>query len=248
MSEDKKKYPWIKSIFKKIKKEPIECVYDGPKKIDPPVPEVEAVYAGPEYYENNGKDDPVCEDVYAGPEFFERDPEEIEDAVEEEAELPPEEADTGDSDPEPEEDKAEEPEKTEPKIGKDDMTMMQGVYAGPAVYPNSINNPQQDPRMFMTVYAGPDYWNGPNSSQNGQFIPPQPVQPSQPVDKPLNSGEMKCECCGNVIDPNAPFCKECGTPVKKKESKMVNCPACGVELIPGTKFCHECGMPVNTGE
>ena len=83
MTKDPKKYPWIKSIFKKNPKNPgiIEGVYAGPdmwngKEKNGPDAEIECVYAGPDMF---GDADPVVpeedqdapeaeiEDVYAGP-------------------------------------------------------------------------------------------------------------------------------------------------------------------------------------
>ena len=78
---DEKKYPWIKSIFgRKKKNRSAEGVYAGPEHFEKDS-EAKCVYAGPEYF---GKNDAAMEEVYAGPEFFERDPdlsEEPEDAA-----------------------------------------------------------------------------------------------------------------------------------------------------------------------
>ena len=74
---DGKKYPWIKSIFgKKKKNNPAEGVYAGPEHFEKDN-EAKCVYAGPEYFEKK-RPEVEMEEVYAGPEFFERDPEEPE--------------------------------------------------------------------------------------------------------------------------------------------------------------------------
>ena len=99
---EKKKYPWIKSLFKRKKNEPVECVYAGPEyfknrnqpRIEPVSrvyagpenidrPEEAPVYAGPEVMEAKNND--VFEDVYAGPEFFGNQPD---DEPEEDIEEP----------------------------------------------------------------------------------------------------------------------------------------------------------------
>ena len=178
MSEKKGIYPWIKSLFKRKKDSPAECVYAGPsyferKDKEKPVP-CEDVYAGPEYFDGNGgppeeapvyagpeypdepdekgdDNDPICEDVYAGPEYFGSDPDDPEEAPEEEKEMEENneekrvEGVQGDDTVTP----------PIPGINKDDLNMMQGVYAGPAVYPGGISDPRASSQLFMMVYAGP---------------------------------------------------------------------------------------------
>ena len=136
---DEKRYPWIKRIFMKKKKEPepVECVYAGPE-VDPatrpehvlpeppadkPVyagPEyferepVSKVYAGPEFYKDAPDPDDGIREVYAGPEYFERpDGGAPEDEPEEDAPLPPD-------------------EQPEPPARRDPPIMM--VYAGPEYF------------------------------------------------------------------------------------------------------------------
>ena len=83
MAKDPKKYPWIKSIFKKNRKNPeiIEGVYAGPdmfRNVDQKAPDagIECVYAGPDMFgeaapvvPETDQDAPEAEieDVYAGP-------------------------------------------------------------------------------------------------------------------------------------------------------------------------------------
>lgn len=52
----------------------------------------------------------------------------------------------------------------------------------------------------------------------------------------MQEGEWKCEC-GNVNDPDAKFCDECG---KKRTVKKV-CPNCNMENDDDAKFCRRCG-------
>ena len=47
MPDDKKKYPWIKSIFGSKKRKTVECVYAGPEVMKKRVGRTEKVYAGP---------------------------------------------------------------------------------------------------------------------------------------------------------------------------------------------------------
>lgn len=90
MADDKKKkYPWIKSLFKRKRRPGTEGVYAGPEQMNrsrfgkvyagpprnPDDSEFAAVYGGPDYFANrdrkrDSKDDAEFEDVYAGPEYF----------------------------------------------------------------------------------------------------------------------------------------------------------------------------------
>ena len=67
MAKDPKKYPWIKSIFKKNKKNPeiIEGVYAGPDMWNGKEKEIECVYAGPDMFGgiNQGVGQDVDQDV-----------------------------------------------------------------------------------------------------------------------------------------------------------------------------------------
>ncbi len=51
--------------------------------------------------------------------------------------------------------------------------------------------------------------------------------------------KVKCVSCGELLDPNAKFCGNCGS-----KQGASNCPSCGVELKPGAKFCIECGTKI----
>jgi len=58
-----------------------------------------------------------------------------------------------------------------------------------------------------------------------------------------------CQNCGNVLNPGARFCSECGrateTGIKAayvvSEPPALKCPNCGNPLSPGNKFCGSCG-------
>lgn len=171
-----KKYPWIKSIFKrgnpaagvyagpgmvnKNKNEPVEVVYAGPEIMPPPdMP----VYAGPV----PANDDAPVEDVYAGPRPFK-----APDDPEEDAELPEKEADC--------------PEKSVP--------------AGSAP-PQAPQNPANDPRMFMMVYAGPDYFADRTSGA--------------PAFTPEKEDKVFCPDCGTPNGKENRFCVECGAKLVK---------------------------------
>ncbi len=69
MSDNNKKYPWIKSIFNNHKDDEVmNDVYAGPEPLEPPM---ERVYAGPKPLKPNRNQEPMqC--VYAGPEYFNR--------------------------------------------------------------------------------------------------------------------------------------------------------------------------------
>lgn len=60
-----------------------------------------------------------------------------------------------------------------------------------------------------------------------------------------------CVRCGNMLQDDAKFCAECGTPVnesaeKKRENKDISkCPACGARIPSFTVVCPECGHELN---
>ena len=164
---DEKKYPWIKSVFKK--KPPVTCVYAGPAVMgkfpmepqtdDGDSPRTEKVYAGPSpdqrpQFEgvyaapaSSGiRPRPLAsemEDVYAGPEFFENGAE-----PDEEAEEPVSEAETESSE--------EAPEKAPPES----VFMM--VYAGPGYFSNGGG---------MNAFAMPAAVSGPFCERCGLPVP-----------------------------------------------------------------------------
>lgn len=86
---DKKKYPWIKSIFHRRPKTPAECVYAGPEQMEQPV------YAGPERRDPPPRKviEAEMEDVYAGPGMMDR---RLSDEPEEDAPVPEETVRTSD--------------------------------------------------------------------------------------------------------------------------------------------------------
>ena len=213
MSDDKKKYPWIKSIFSSRKRRSVECVYAGPpprvekpvyagpesfgqKKKDPP-PSVECVYAGPEFFgikSDEEPEEPVIEEVYAGPEFFGYTDEpdgEAEDIdapdVEENAEDAP------DTDDEP-----------EPDGGAENAPS--GETPPPPPRPDRL--PES---MMMAVYAGPQYYNPRPNSNIGMFgIPVPAAPPSEKAESPVPGDGTRCPFCGAKRIESSKFCTECG--------------------------------------
>ena len=91
MAKKKGLYPWLKSVFGKKEKGPIEALYAGPEYFDKRRTSDGKVYAGPEFYIN---EDPATVEVYAGPEYFEKPSPITEVTHEEEAPLAPEEEKT----------------------------------------------------------------------------------------------------------------------------------------------------------
>ncbi|HVL52887.1 MAG TPA: adenylate/guanylate cyclase domain-containing protein [Vitreimonas sp.] len=51
---------------------------------------------------------------------------------------------------------------------------------------------------------------------------------------------MDCPACRTPNDPDARFCKECGSAL------ALACASCGTPIPPGGKFCTACGTPVGT--
>ena len=209
-----KKYPWIKSIFKKkrpaegvyagpemmknaapgedekCETEPVDVVYGGPDMIKKPedpqivMPEPDKpVYAGPEFF---APEAPVRE-VYAGPRDLDRD-------------APLEDVYAG---PEP----LEEPEDPEEDAGEPEAK---------ADDADAVNKDKDearrdrvraaDPRMFMTVYAGPDYFAG-KKPNVGAFAFPA----AQNGDKK----KIFCPYCGTPNAEENKFCTEWASPIRK---------------------------------
>jgi len=54
----------------------------------------------------------------------------------------------------------------------------------------------------------------------------------------LVSGRKKCPSCGNRMDWNIKFCKQCGAEV------LTNCPHCKAELKSKAAFCEACGKSI----
>ena len=217
MKKNGKKYPWIKSIFRRKKrKDQASAVYAGPEMMNP-VGTEKPVYAGPDYFgggESNkiyagperlaGKpddDDRPVEDVYAGPEFFERpapDGEEPED-------FP---GDTTIDDEEEDGFTFDEPTDEDDGPYTDGPALL--TYAGPEYSPPPAIEP------VMCVYAGPEYWNPRNGEPIGAAPPPE--TPENKPDIPEGDG-VTCPACGAVLIEGSEFCHECGMPVKKPEKK-----------------------------
>ena len=172
--------------------------------------------------ENPDKDNAIMDDVYGGPEWMGKgmpdgEPEEIDEPEEPETENEKEPYPPTDPEPVPgmfrtlygapvlpdeerQDDKPEEdPKETEDKLPQN---------LPPMPPPQTL-----DPRMFMCVYAGPEYFNpGPQNrplGMAGVFVPAQPAA----ADKKF------CANCGTPLPENAKFCPECGRKLPEKEEK-----------------------------
>ena len=73
--------------------------------------------------------------------------------------------------------------------------------------------PPYSSQMMMTVYAGPDYWNGGQKAPAGAFRIPSDEQKTKEK-LPSESG-LYCSNCGMPLPADAIFCSECGTKVIK---------------------------------
>lgn len=82
--------------------------------------------------------------------------------------------------------------------------------------------------MGMGMSMG-QMFSGGNGAGAQQNVPPSSKQEGR-----------HCTACGALLAPNAKFCSECGSTVRREDV----CPKCGVKLAPGTKFCPECGTKV----
>lgn len=169
--------------------------------------------------------------VYGGPEYFDKkNNKESKDSTEFEVSEKP-------SRQYPESAKTEEDKKI-------DVSVMAGVYGGPAYnepqqfisdsehdntqenkekknskYPESamINAARIDPRLLnqtMTVYGGPDFFNGKQSSGFAAAMPPVKSDSSQ---KNTDMNAKFCAECGSKLLENAKFCTECGAKVIKND-------------------------------
>ena len=166
------------------------------------------VYAGPDFF---GIRSPM-NDVYAGPEFED-------DPVDE-----PEQVD------EPTENAA------EPVVDKDGA-----VTPDPAAFNEDDaplapppDLPQPPPEMFMTVYAGPEFWSN-NGHPVGAFAPP--PESEKPAKRSLEDGEIYCPNCGLPVFKGK-FCSECGAILPVDDTLI--CPSCKKTVHKG-KYCSECG-------
>jgi len=80
-----------------------------------------------------------------------------------------------------------------------------------------------DPRIAMAVYGGPDYFS-PNSASAPVFgIPMRAVSNEETASKTaaIDPNAKYCKECGSILMPNARFCTECGTPVPKDEGETI---------------------------
>ncbi|MBS7262561.1 MAG: hypothetical protein KIG36_03015 [Eubacteriales bacterium] len=229
---DKKKYPWIKSLF-------------GRKK-----PPAEAVYAGPEYFEKRNRPRPeeAIEDVYAGPEYFERPADET---GEEDAPPPPAE----EAEPVPlrkktlfgrvyagpayykRRDRKAEPPETETEAGVEPIRCL---YAGPELLVRTVEREEdvdQAEEPIDVVYAGPEY--APPKRPVLVEKPPEERDDAEESDPPRREPPIMFVYAGPAyfsrsdMIPAAPapsdgpsdeYCAECGMPLPKEGDV---CPACG---------------------
>lgn len=174
----KLKFPWSK------KDDPgAKCVYAGPEYYEKRS-RMSGVYAGPEAPSG----DTQMNDVYAGPEFFEKDP------------VEPTEQ------PDPASEEVEEPAETEgsEEAGETGDASPDADPLAPPPFPAPKDMP---PEMFMCVYAGPEFFSGPNGQPAGAFAPAPVEAPKS--DGPLGEGQIYCPNCGLAIN-RAKFCSECG--------------------------------------
>ncbi len=63
---------------------------------------------------------------------------------------------------------------------------------------------------------------------------------------PAASSEVKCQKCGNFLNPNLKFCNQCGAAVPAAPTPFAQpvlhfCPDCGAQINQGAKFCNSCG-------
>lgn len=238
-----KKYGGVYAGPQMMKRSGFAKVYAGPPVKEPKdrePNEFEDVYAGPEFFENPGREeDPSAfEAVYAGPEDL-GEPEPSNDA--------------GSDEPEPEEPAA-------PVYAGPDPSVISGVYAGPAPAPDQFGpvyagppvdqrqfmaayaGPPTDSRQYMMVYAGPAQMSDPSryDSRNtaGIFFggPFSAGTPASAADQ-INPNSKKCEKCGALMPNDYKFCGYCGKPFPKQAF----CPACGAPVEENQKFCKECG-------
>ena len=80
-----------------------------------------------------------------------------------------------------------------------------------------------DPRIAMAVYGGPDYFS-PNSASAPVFgIPFKAVSNEETASQTaaIDPNAKYCKECGSILMPNARFCTECGTPVPKDEGETI---------------------------
>lgn len=108
----------------------------------------------------------------------------------------------------------------------------EGVYAGPEPPVEVKNGPPYDPSQFMAVYAGPEFFSGPDSRPAGAFAPV-PNGPDEPCLKTY------CPQCGKEISPFDKKCGACGYEFERI------CSSCGAACPSSSKFCPECGTPAD---
>ncbi len=256
MPDDKKKYPWIKSIFSRKKKKPTECVYAGPEMMNrrpvpigrvyagpPPVPERDKpVYAGPEVSGRKNRPDSLAEGLYAGPEYFGIKP------------------------------------KKEPKA-----PVIEDVYAGPEFFGEGRDDGPSRAET-VEVYAGPEYFGfsdipdgdgedaeePPSEDEDGDAQDGAPEEDGG-EDEPAPSDEddalpapphfpgrppeamMVAAYAGPRYPNSGPFIGMIGMmrpapaddPAPAKPAPPSGggayCPCCGAKRLEGSVFCPECG-------
>lgn len=163
------------------------------------VPPATCVYAGPEQMNKRPRDNDdrkVMEEVYAGPGYF----------------------GPGTEEPDPEE--------LEDAENVEELTKLDGA-EGAECSPVFGQIPPEripDPREFMCVYAGPEYFNrGSSEGVAGVAVKTRP-----------------CDKCGEEYPDGNLQCPVCGAR-RVFEDGTVGCLTCGAHIRPDAKFCGECG-------
>ena len=144
------------------------------------------------FWKRGGKNDPeVFNEVYAGPGYFNDGDEEPEDAPEEVIEEEPDDIEEAGGN----------------GVGGDEENREGSSPDSEGFDPYGPVPPPQDSRMFMTVYGGPEFFNGGPSI--GAWGPP--IQPAEKKDVVKEEGCLYCPSCGVKVLADQKFCSECGT-------------------------------------
>ena len=101
----------------------------------------------------------------------------------------------------------------------------------------------EDPRMFMCVYAGPEFFAPKPDGENGGGAYLTEEQLNALNAQPAPGGRTrKCAKCGAEYPEEVFVCPECRARVEYEDGKVA-CTGCGAHLPPRAKFCSECGAP-----
>ena len=71
---------------------------------------------------------------------------------------------------------------------------------------------------------------------------------ANPVSNQLQSAQIVCAHCGNILTSDQIVCPACGTAVVPSPVISPACPRCGAALQPGQAFCAVCGSAVVPGD